>query len=193
MANTGGLLGLCMGFSLVSAFEILYHLLISICKYIESRVTSDIFNLRGAASQATALVPDHYPQLLQQMPAVVVSLAEKQTEQDLVVDQEGKTSLRTAKLVVCRKLTFPHPEKPVLNGCCEAGTGGGIVLGPNSFASRTKLLNGHGPKVSCSLMRHHACGSNEPTRQHVIRCHDKNSSGQITEGRTTCNRKSHIL
>ncbi len=25
VANTGGLLGLCMGFSLVSVFEILYH------------------------------------------------------------------------------------------------------------------------------------------------------------------------
>ncbi|CAB4060681.1 ASICN [Lepeophtheirus salmonis] len=30
VANTGGLLGLCMGFSLVSAFEILYHLFIYI-------------------------------------------------------------------------------------------------------------------------------------------------------------------
>ena len=27
VANTGGLLGLCMGFSLVSVFEILYHAL----------------------------------------------------------------------------------------------------------------------------------------------------------------------
>ena len=27
VANTGGLLGLCMGFSLVSVFEILYHML----------------------------------------------------------------------------------------------------------------------------------------------------------------------
>ena len=27
VANTGGLLGLCMGFSLVSLFEIVYHLL----------------------------------------------------------------------------------------------------------------------------------------------------------------------
>ena len=30
VANTGGLLGLCMGFSLVSAFEIVYHCLISL-------------------------------------------------------------------------------------------------------------------------------------------------------------------
>ena len=27
VANTGGLLGLCMGFSLVSVFEVLYHAL----------------------------------------------------------------------------------------------------------------------------------------------------------------------
>ena len=32
VANTGGLLGLCMGFSLISAFEILFHFLISIKK-----------------------------------------------------------------------------------------------------------------------------------------------------------------
>jgi hypothetical protein len=32
VANTGGLLGLCMGFSLISAFEIIFHFLISIKK-----------------------------------------------------------------------------------------------------------------------------------------------------------------
>ena len=32
VANTGGLLGLCMGFSLVSAFEIVYHCFINCCK-----------------------------------------------------------------------------------------------------------------------------------------------------------------
>ena len=32
VANTGGLLGLCMGFSLISAFEIIFHCLISIRK-----------------------------------------------------------------------------------------------------------------------------------------------------------------
>lgn len=31
MANTGGLLGLCMGFSLVSAFEIVYHCMVTLC------------------------------------------------------------------------------------------------------------------------------------------------------------------
>ena len=30
VANTGGLLGLCMGFSLISAFEVIFHMLISI-------------------------------------------------------------------------------------------------------------------------------------------------------------------
>ncbi len=30
VANTGGLLGLCMGFSLVSAFEIVYHCLMTV-------------------------------------------------------------------------------------------------------------------------------------------------------------------
>ena len=40
VANTGGLLGLCMGFSLVSAFEILYHILISFCKYFERTIGS---------------------------------------------------------------------------------------------------------------------------------------------------------
>ncbi len=33
VANTGGLLGLCMGFSLVSVFEIVYHILGSLRKY----------------------------------------------------------------------------------------------------------------------------------------------------------------
>ena len=33
VANTGGLLGLCMGFSLVSLFEILYHLLGSVSRW----------------------------------------------------------------------------------------------------------------------------------------------------------------
>ena len=32
VANTGGLLGLCMGFSLISAFEVIFHVLISIKK-----------------------------------------------------------------------------------------------------------------------------------------------------------------
>ncbi len=32
VANTGGLLGLCMGFSLVSAFEIVYHCVLNCCK-----------------------------------------------------------------------------------------------------------------------------------------------------------------
>lgn len=31
VANTGGLLGLCMGFSLVSAFEIVYHCMMTLC------------------------------------------------------------------------------------------------------------------------------------------------------------------
>ena len=31
VANTGGLLGLCMGFSLVSAFEIVYHCMMTVC------------------------------------------------------------------------------------------------------------------------------------------------------------------
>ena len=31
VANTGGLLGLCMGFSLVSVFEIIYHCFVNIC------------------------------------------------------------------------------------------------------------------------------------------------------------------
>lgn len=31
VANTGGLLGLCMGFSLVSAFEIIYHCMMTVC------------------------------------------------------------------------------------------------------------------------------------------------------------------
>ena len=31
VANTGGLLGLCMGFSLVSAFEIVYHCMLTLC------------------------------------------------------------------------------------------------------------------------------------------------------------------
>ncbi len=32
VANTGGLLGLCMGFSLVSAFEIVYHCALNCCR-----------------------------------------------------------------------------------------------------------------------------------------------------------------
>jgi hypothetical protein len=31
VANTGGLLGLCMGFSLVSVAEIIYHALVNVC------------------------------------------------------------------------------------------------------------------------------------------------------------------
>ena len=33
VANTGGLLGLCMGFSLVSLFEIFYHLIGAVAKW----------------------------------------------------------------------------------------------------------------------------------------------------------------
>ena len=46
MANTGGLLGLCMGFSLVSAFEILYHILISFCKYFEKTISTNLDKLK---------------------------------------------------------------------------------------------------------------------------------------------------
>jgi Amiloride-sensitive sodium channel len=35
VANTGGLLGLCMGFSLVSLFEIIYHLIGALAKWWE--------------------------------------------------------------------------------------------------------------------------------------------------------------
>ena len=34
VANTGGLLGLCMGFSLVSVFEILYHAFVALRKIV---------------------------------------------------------------------------------------------------------------------------------------------------------------
>ena len=46
VANTGGLLGLCMGFSLVSAFEILYHILISFCKYFERKISTNLDKLK---------------------------------------------------------------------------------------------------------------------------------------------------
>ena len=46
VANTGGLLGLCMGFSLVSAFEILYHILISFCKYFERTISTTLDKLK---------------------------------------------------------------------------------------------------------------------------------------------------
>ena len=45
VANTGGLLGLCMGFSLVSAFEIFYHLTIGIFRYSKTQNSNTCFNL----------------------------------------------------------------------------------------------------------------------------------------------------
>lgn len=40
VANTGGLLGLCMGFSLVSAFEIVYHCIVNAFQHISARTTA---------------------------------------------------------------------------------------------------------------------------------------------------------
>ena len=37
VANTGGLLGLCMGFSLVSVFEVLYHALTAALRRLSKR------------------------------------------------------------------------------------------------------------------------------------------------------------
>ena len=42
VANTGGLLGLCMGFSLVSVFEILYHVLGALRKWWTTRIREPI-------------------------------------------------------------------------------------------------------------------------------------------------------
>ena len=39
VANTGGLLGLCMGFSLVSVFEVLYHALTAARNALTKRPT----------------------------------------------------------------------------------------------------------------------------------------------------------
>ncbi len=48
VANTGGLLGLCMGFSLVSLFEILYHVLGAVSKWWGSSPRSKSpWNVRG--------------------------------------------------------------------------------------------------------------------------------------------------
>ncbi len=40
VANTGGLLGLCMGFSLVSVFEIVYHVIGALRKWWSSRLSA---------------------------------------------------------------------------------------------------------------------------------------------------------
>ena len=39
IANTGGLLGLCMGFSVVSIFEIMSHLWTSVYKFLKSKTS----------------------------------------------------------------------------------------------------------------------------------------------------------
>ena len=46
VANTGGLLGLCMGFSLVSVFEVLYHALTAARNALSKRPT-----IRGRAKR----------------------------------------------------------------------------------------------------------------------------------------------
>lgn len=51
VANTGGLLGLCMGFSLVSLFEILYHILGALSKWWgSSPKTSEDLSTRSKSS-----------------------------------------------------------------------------------------------------------------------------------------------
>ncbi len=40
VANTGGLLGLCMGFSLVSVFEIVYHMIGAVRKWWSSKLST---------------------------------------------------------------------------------------------------------------------------------------------------------
>ena len=64
VANTGGLLGLCMGFSLVSLFEIFYHILGAMAKWWKT-----IPKRRRLSQQPTdcELSPKHQQQQQQQI------------------------------------------------------------------------------------------------------------------------------
>lgn len=58
VANTGGLLGLCMGFSLVSAFEIVYHCMMTVCwtsVHFYRRQTSQRIVQKNNIQQETAM------------------------------------------------------------------------------------------------------------------------------------------
>ncbi len=64
VANTGGLLGLCMGFSLVSIFEVVYHLLGAIYKWwrrAKEGTTTEDESVAAAPERSLAALPPQTP------------------------------------------------------------------------------------------------------------------------------------
>jgi hypothetical protein len=57
VANTGGLLGLCMGFSLVSVFEVLYHVLGAFREWRHLRLMGGAMRRLAAATIAASATP----------------------------------------------------------------------------------------------------------------------------------------
>ena len=55
VANTGGLLGLCMGFSLVSVFEIVYHMVGAFRKWTMAKYGATTTTTASATSRTASL------------------------------------------------------------------------------------------------------------------------------------------
>lgn len=148
VANTGGLLGLCMGFSLVSAFEIIYHFLISVYHYFTVAIKD---KEKKANQKAAPRATPHTPPTPKANNCKTVAV--QTTESDALECGESQSDvtvirdrLPTAMKVVCRNLNFPKTERPAaING---------VVMGLDNNDSekgcgRLKVMNGH-PNIRCS-------------------------------------------
>ena len=119
VANTGGLLGLCMGFSLVSVFEVLYHLMGAIRKWWWLRFGSGSHRLVAASATvaaATAITAADL-QLTEVTPGPQQQQEQEERQQQQQQQQSQGADAATEMLATNGRITTANVLLPPFGNC----------------------------------------------------------------------------